>query len=106
MMATTIFMGANSFDRLRYQSSSGFDHNLLHRSMEYWYFLMYKRVASCVGRANIKNGAASLGEPRRPGIAPTGELAGLPARDAPKSSEVSGLARSRARPLRSSPVLV
>jgi hypothetical protein len=56
--------------------------------MEYWYFLMYKRIASCVGRANIKNGAGSVKNPRRRDIAPTGELAGLPARDAPKTSEV------------------
>ena len=57
-------------------------------TMEYWYFLMYKRVASCAGRANIKNGAIPFQEPRRRDIAPTGELAGLPARDAPKTSEV------------------
>ena len=34
-------------------------------TMEYWYFLMYKRVASCAGRANIKNGAIPFQEPRR-----------------------------------------
>ena len=56
--------------------------------MEYYNILLYKRVASCVGRANIKNGTGPLQDPRRRDIAPTGELAGLPARDAPKTSEV------------------
>src|SRR5271154_7033215 len=44
--------------------------------------------ASCVGRAYIKNGAGPLKDPRRRDIAPTGELAGLPARDAPKTLRV------------------
>ena len=50
--------------------------------------LMYNAKASCAGRAYIKNGAGSVRNPRRRDIAPTGELAGLPARDAPKTSEV------------------
>jgi hypothetical protein len=51
------------------------------------------RQASCVGPVYIKNGAGtSLRCQRRRDIAPTGELAGLPARDAPKSSQ--GLAES------------
>jgi hypothetical protein len=67
---------------------------MLLRAMEYWDFLLYKRLASCAGRANIKNGAIPVKEPRRRDIAPTGELAGLPARDAPKTSGVGP--RSRA----------
>jgi hypothetical protein len=50
--------------------------------------LMYNAKASCAGRAYIKNGTGSVRNPRRRDIAPTGELAGLPARDAPKKSEV------------------
>jgi hypothetical protein len=61
---------------------------MLRHSMEYWNFLLYKRMASCAGRANIKNGTGPWKDPRRRDIAPTGELAGLPARDAPKTSEV------------------
>jgi hypothetical protein len=36
----------------------------------------------------LKNGEVPVKKPRRRDIAPTGELAGLPARDAPKSSAV------------------
>lgn len=61
---------------------------MLHSSMEYWEFPLYKLHVSCVGRANIKNGTGPLQDSRRRDIAPTGELAGLPARDAPKSSVV------------------
>jgi hypothetical protein len=57
--------------------------------MEYYGFVMYNRIASCAGCAKLKNGESSfLRNPRRRDIAPTGELAGLPARDAPKTSEV------------------
>ena len=54
-------------------------------------FYCINRWASCAGRANIKNGTGPLSDPRRRDIAPTGELAGLPARDAPKTSEVGPL---------------
>src|SRR5271155_2267660 len=57
--------------------------------MEYCNVLLYKPMASCAGRANIKNGTGPVKGPRRRDIAPTGELAGLPARDAPKSSRVT-----------------
>jgi hypothetical protein len=61
-------------------------------------FLLYKPMASCAGRANIKNGAGPLQDLRRRDIAPTGELAGLPARDAPKSSEdLASLENGRGR---------
>jgi hypothetical protein len=56
--------------------------------MEYYSFMMYKPKVSCAGRANIKNGTGLLKDLCRRDIAPTGELAGLPARDAPKTSEV------------------
>jgi len=61
---------------------------MLQYSMENWEFVLYKPMASCAGRANIKNGTGPLQDPRRRDIAPTGELAGLPARDAPKTSDV------------------
>jgi len=70
---------------------------MLQYSMENWKFVLYKPMASCAGRANIKNGTGPSKDPCRWDIAPTGELAGLPARDAPKSSEVlASLARSEA----------
>src|SRR5277367_6329659 len=69
--------------------------------MEYCNVLLYKPMASCAGRANIKNGTGPLKDPRRRDIAPTGELAGLPARDAPKSSKNLTPLVSRARPAKS-----
>src|SRR6266849_3172380 len=46
--------------------------------------------AGCVLRRarEYKKRRGSVKDPRRRDIAPTGELAGLPARDAPKTSEV------------------
>jgi hypothetical protein len=55
--------------------------------MEYSNLLGYKRRGVSRRARGIKNGAGPLRDPRRRDIAPTGELAGLPARDAPKSSE-------------------
>jgi len=55
--------------------------------MAYGNLLMYKRP-SVLRRARVyKKRRGPLWNPRRRDIAPTGELAGLPARDAPKSSE-------------------
>src|SRR3981081_3597617 len=59
-----------------------------HCSIAYLIKMRYMECASCAGRAIIKNGTGLLMDLRRRDIAPTGELAGLPARDAPKTSEV------------------
>jgi hypothetical protein len=45
--------------------------------MEYSDFLMYKRIASCVGRANIKNGAGPAKEPAPPGYRTDGGVGWL-----------------------------
>src|SRR5271155_5077487 len=89
MMAITIFM-PRAPDSDKHKSTSVNSKGiLLHHSMENWILLMYK-TASVLRRARgIKNGAGPVKGPRRPDIAPTGELAGLPARDAPKSSRVT-----------------
>src|SRR5271165_1981098 len=101
MMAITIFMPRAPGSDKHKSTSVNSKGILLHHSMENRLLLMYK-PASVLRRARgIKNGAGPVTDPRRRDIAPTGELAGLPARDAPKTSK-SGLARQRARPQKSS----
>jgi hypothetical protein len=41
---------------------------MLRHSMENYSFLLYKRIASCAGRANIKNGAGPFEGTRAAGI--------------------------------------
>src|ERR1700684_3109313 len=45
--------------------------------MEYYEFLMYKRTASCVGRANIKNGTGPFKEPAPAGFRTDGGVGWL-----------------------------
>src|SRR6266849_2856285 len=61
---------------------------MLQYSMEYCSFLLYKLTGVLRRAREYKKRHGSLEDPRRRDIAPTGELAGLPARDAPKTSEV------------------
>jgi hypothetical protein len=61
---------------------------MLQHSMEYCSFLLYKRMSVLRRAREYKKRHGSFEDPRRRDIAPTGELAGLPARDAPKTSEV------------------
>ena len=61
---------------------------MLHHSMEYSGFVLYKRVGVLRrAREYKKRHGTFFKDPRRRDIAPTGELAGLPARDAPKTLE-------------------
>src|SRR5580700_1783467 len=86
MMAMTIFMH-QAPGSVKRSLTVEFEIKLLHNSMEYSNLLGYKRRGVSRRARGIKNGAGPLRDPRRRDIAPTGELAGLPARDAPKSSE-------------------
>src|SRR6202047_1021857 len=61
---------------------------MLQHSMEYCIFLLYKLTGVLRRAREYKKRHRSLEDPCRRDIAPTGELAGLPARDAPKTSEV------------------
>ena len=61
---------------------------MLQHSMEYCSFLLYKLTSVLRRAREYKKRHRSLEDPCRRDIAPTGELAGLPARDAPKTSEV------------------
>src|ERR1700730_17847306 len=61
---------------------------MLQYSMEYCSFLLYKLTSVLRRAREYKKRHGSFEDPCRRDIAPTGELAGLPARDAPKTSEV------------------
>ena len=56
--------------------------------MVYWDFLLYKPKSILRRAREYKKRNRSFDDLCRRDIAPTGELAGLPARDAPKTSEV------------------
>jgi len=60
---------------------------MLQYSMEYCSFLLYKLTGVLRRARDYKKRHRSFEDPCRRDIAPTGELAGLPARDAPKTSE-------------------
>ena len=61
---------------------------MLQYSMEYYSFILYKPTGVLRRAREYKKRHGSFEDPCRRDIAPTGELAGLPARDAPKTSEV------------------
>ena len=58
---------------------------MLQHSMEYCSFLLYKLTSVLRRAREYKKRHGSFDDPCRRDIAPTGELAGLPARDAPKT---------------------
>src|SRR5258708_33593613 len=61
---------------------------MLQHSMEYCSFLLYKLTSVLRRAREYKKRHGSFEDPCRRDIAPPGELAGLPARDVPKTPEV------------------